>query len=182
MNAGLRWRRVLGGALIAGCCAVPAAAQQTDAEEATTAQDAAVEAAERSTEEMMERIDAMLLADDEEVSGSVGYAYDPGTRRDPFISLASGRLPQADQGPRPEGLAGVLIDEISLSGIIATARGVVAQIRAANQDRGFLIRAGDELMDGVVVAVEDDRVVFRQEVRDPVALKPFREVVKTLNP
>jgi len=33
-----------------------------------------------------------------------------------------------------------------------------------------------------VVSINHNEVVFKQVVQDPTALKPFREVVKSLNP
>lgn len=111
-----------------------------------------------------------------------GYTYDPGDRRDPFVSLLDVRATPQDSRPRPPGVPGLLIDEIRVSGIFATPRGTVAQVRAADRDETYLLRAGDRLFDGEVIAIFDGEVVFRQEVHEATALKPFREVVKKLNP
>ena len=53
---------------------------------------------------------------------------------------------------------------------------------AANQKKSFLLKEGDQLYDGDVVSINRGEVVFKQIVQDPTALKPFREVVKSLNP
>jgi hypothetical protein len=45
-----------------------------------------------------------------------------------------------------------------------------------------LLKEGDQLYDGDVVSINRAEVVFKQIVQDPTALKPFREVVKSLNP
>ena len=58
----------------------------------------------------------------------------------------------------------------------------VAQVSAANQNKSYLLREGDQLYDGDVVSINRNEVVFKQIVQDPTALKPFREVVKSLNP
>jgi hypothetical protein len=58
----------------------------------------------------------------------------------------------------------------------------VAQVRASDQGKSFLLREGDGLYDGEVVSIGRNEVVFRQVVQDPTALKPFQEVVKKLNP
>ena len=56
------------------------------------------------------------------------------------------------------------------------------------QHRHDLIKEGDWIevpsfdADGDVVNITLNEVVFRQNVQDPTALKPFREVVKALNP
>ena len=75
-----------------------------------------------------------------------------------------------------------MIDEIDLKGIWKTAKGYVAQIVATNQKKTYLLKEGDQLYDGDVVSISHAEVVFKQIVQDPTALKPFREVVKSLNP
>lgn len=118
----------------------------------------------------------------EETPPAAGYTYEAGNRRDPFVSLLDARRSSREQQPRPPGIPGLLIDEIRVSGIFVTSRGTVAQVRAGDRDESYLLRPGDRLFDGEVIAVLDGEVVFRQEVRDATALKPFREVVKKLNP
>ena len=122
-------------------------------------------------------IDEILEGEEEVLSGSGGFTYDPGNRRDPFKSLLIGPE-RPDRGPRPEGIPGLLIDEIQLLGIWRTPRGYVAQIRASN--KSYLLREGDQVFDGDVVTIQKNEVVFKQQVQDPTALKPYREVVKNL--
>ncbi|HYN21135.1 MAG TPA: hypothetical protein VE078_09260 [Thermoanaerobaculia bacterium] len=122
-------------------------------------------------------IDEILEGEEEVLSGTGGFSYDPGNRRDPFKSLLVGP-DRLERGPRPEGIPGLLIDEIQLLGIWRTPRGYVAQIRAAN--KSYLLREGDQLFDGNVVTIQKNEVVFKQKVDDPTALKPYREVVKNL--
>ncbi len=127
------------------------------------------------------------LADDpdelsEAESPAGGYLYDPAGRRDPFKSLLAAREPTELRGPRPEGIPGLLIDEIDLTGIFVTPEGPVAQVLSPEQDKSYLLREGDQLYDGDVVQIDRDRVLFKQILDDPTALKPFREVEKKLNP
>ncbi len=132
-------------------------------------------------EEDLDDID-QLLEGEEEILAGEGYAYDPGNRRDPFKSLlAATELPEF-RGPRPEGIPGLLIDEVILTGIFKTEDGYVAQVQSAENEKSYLLKQGDELYDGDVVRITDNEVIFKQIVQDPTALKPFREVVKTLNP
>lgn len=123
-----------------------------------------------------------ILEGEEEVLQGTGYTYDPGTRRDPFKSLLAAVDRPSLRGPRPEGIPGLLIDEIDLTGIFQTPRGFVAQVQASNKEKSYLLRDGDQLYDGDVVRITRREVVFRQIVNDPTALKPFREVVKKLSP
>jgi hypothetical protein len=126
-------------------------------------------------------IDEILQGEEDVLSGN-GFSYDPGNRRDPFKSLLAGPERTEIRGPRPEGIPGLLIDEIDLKGIWKTGKGYVAQIVATNQKKTYLLKEGDQLYDGDVVSIGHAEVVFKQIVQDPTALKPFREVVKSLNP
>jgi Tfp pilus assembly protein PilP len=126
-------------------------------------------------------IDEILEGEEEVLSGS-SFSYDPGNRRDPFKSLLAAPDRPEFRGPRPEGVPGLLIDEIDLTGIFRTSKGYVAQVVAANQKKSYLLKEGDQLYDGDVVSINRNEVVFKQIVQDPTALKPFREVVKSLNP
>lgn len=126
-------------------------------------------------------IDQILQGEEDVLSGS-GFSYDPGNRRDPFKSLLAGPERTELRGPRPEGIPGLLIDEIDLKGIWRTGKGYVALVVATNQKKTYLLKEGDQLYDGDVVSISHAEVVFKQIVQDPTALKPFREVVKSLNP
>ena len=116
----------------------------------------------------------------EEPTGADTYRYDPQGRRDPFRSLV-GPAPKIDQGVRPPGVPGFLIDEIKLTGIVRTRQGIVGVI-AGPDNKGYLIRIGDKVLDGEVVRITPSSVVFRQEVNDPTRIERFREVVKDLTP
>lgn len=123
-----------------------------------------------------------LLAEDEFVLSGEGYTYDAGGRRDPFKSLLIARQGPLIRGPRPEGIPGLLIEEVDLTGIFITAEGPVAQVRSTQGEKSHLLHEGDQLYDGDVVSIGTTEVVFKQIVDDPTAVKPFREVVKKLNP
>jgi hypothetical protein len=143
--------------------------------------DAAAEEAEATPLPDLD-VEAMLDADEEVYAGR-GYGYDPEDRRDPFRSLVE-RSPDAQmaQGPRPEGIPGLLIGEVDLTGVFVLPEGPVAQVQTSDRDRSYLLRPGDKLYDGDVVSVSLEEIVFRQILDDPTALTPFREVVKRLNP
>ena len=116
----------------------------------------------------------------EEPTGADTYRYDPQGRRDPFQSLVGPR-PKLEGGVRPPGVPGFLIDEIKLTGIVRTRQGIVGVI-AGPDNKGYLIRIGDKVLDGEVVRITPSSVVFRQEVNDPTRIERFREVVKDLTP
>ena len=116
----------------------------------------------------------------EEPTSTDAYRYDPQGRRDPFQSLVGPR-PTLQEGQRPPGVPGLLIDEMKLQGIVKTKQGPVAMIEGAD-NKGYLIRVGDKALDGEVIRITQTTVVFRQEVNDPTRIERYREVVKDLAP
>lgn len=123
-----------------------------------------------------------ILAGEEDVLAGTTYSYDPGSRRDPFRSLLAAKNKAERRGALPDGIPGLLIEEIDLTGIFRTSRGFVAQVLASNKEKSYLIREGDQLYDGDVVRITQQEVVFKQIVSDPTVIKPFREVIKKLSP
>ena len=116
----------------------------------------------------------------EEPSTGETYRYDPQGRRDPFQSLV-GPAPKIQPGQRPPGVPGFLIDEMKLQGVVRTKQGLVAMINGPD-NKGYLIRVGDKVLDGEVIRITQTSVVFRQEVNDPTRIERYREVVKDLSP
>lgn len=128
-----------------------------------------------------------LLEGDEDVLEGTGFTYDDGGRRDPFRSLLQVSERTQDRGPRPEGIPGLLIDELTVTGVWITVDGPVAQVRSSDRSLSYLLRPGDQLYDGDVVSIsykryEGGEVVFKQIIDDPTAPKPFREVTRKVEP
>lgn len=123
-----------------------------------------------------------LLRDESAMLAGEGYFYDPGDRRDPFKSLMEARDRPLIRGPRPEGIPGLLIDEIDITGVFVTGEGPIIQVLSSDREQSYLLRVGDQLYDGDVISISGNEAIFKQIVDDPTALKPFRDVVKKLNP
>lgn len=116
----------------------------------------------------------------EEPSSADSYHYDPKGRRDPFQSLI-GPAPALQPGQRPPGPPGFLIDEIKLQGVVKTRQqGLVAMVNGPD-NKGYLVKVGDKVLDGEVIRITPTSIVFRQEVNDPTRIERFREVVKELS-
>ena len=107
------------------------------------------------------------------------YSYQPEGRRDPFISLLGRGSDPASGGARPSGLPGLLIDELSIKGIINDRSGFVAMIQGPD-NKTYMVRPGEKLMDGSVKSITGDSVVFSQDVSDPLSTVKQRERVKKL--
>ena len=107
------------------------------------------------------------------------YSYDSANRRDPFISpLSRGSDPRASTRSSG-GLHGLATDDITVKGIVMSRDGYVAMIQAPDQ-RTYIVRQNDQLLDGRVKTVTAAEVVVTQEVNDPLSLVKQRDVRKSL--
>jgi hypothetical protein len=124
-----------------------------------------------------------ILRQQEELLSGQRFSYDPGGRRDPFRSLTD-EISARKKGPRPRGVAGMLVSEIDLTGIVRDAQGGNVAVFIGSDNKGYFLRAGDEVYDGTVLAIDpaSGSVTFRQQVDDPRLIKPYRDVVKRLTP
>jgi Tfp pilus assembly protein PilP len=106
-----------------------------------------------------------------------GYAYEPDNRRDPFLSLLGRGEQTTPAAARPAGLAGLLIDEVSVKGVLRDRSGFMALLQAPD-NKTYTVKAGDKLLDGSVKSISQDKVIFSQNVNDPLSLVKQREVPK----
>ena len=107
------------------------------------------------------------------------FAYEPGGRRDPFVSLVGRGSSPETTGVRPSGLPGMLINEISLKGIMKERAGFIALVQGPDK-KTYTVRQGQRLFDGTVKSISQDTVVFSQDVNDPLSLVKQKEVRKSL--
>lgn len=112
---------------------------------------------------------------------AVAYSYNAEGRRDPFISLLGRGTESGTPASRPSGLPGLLINEVSLKGIVKDAAGFYGLVQGPD-NKTYTIRPGNRLMDGTVKAITADAVVFSQDVNDPLSLQKQREIRKSLRP
>ncbi len=106
--------------------------------------------------------------------------YVRGTYRDPFRSLREPKL--VDDGPRPDGPPGMLIEEIDVVGVLSGPRGAMVLILGSD-GLGYSLTEGSPLYDGVTLRINPDEglVVFRQNVNDPNRIKPYRDIERRLD-
>lgn len=112
-------------------------------------------------------------------SGGVGFAYDPEGRRDPFLSLLGRGNDPRMATARPPGVAGLLIADVTVKGILRDKAGFVAMIQSPDS-KTYIVRPGDRLFDGSVKSIVQDKVVFSQDVNDPLSLVKQREIPKAV--
>jgi Tfp pilus assembly protein PilP len=106
------------------------------------------------------------------------YTYDPGGRRDPFISLLSRGI-EAAPGVKVSGLSGMTTTDLVLRGVIQS-RGSYVAIVAGPDGKTYRAHVNDRLLDGVIRSVTPQGIVIMQEVNDPLSLVKQREVRKGL--
>jgi Tfp pilus assembly protein PilP len=106
-----------------------------------------------------------------------GYAYQPDGRRDPFISLLGRGDATTPQAARPAGLGGLLIGEVTVKGVLRDRSGFMAMLQAPD-NKTYIVRVGDKLLDGSVKSISHEQVIFSQNVNDPLSLVKQREVPK----
>ncbi|CAN5808016.1 hypothetical protein BH24ACI5_BH24ACI5_02400 [soil metagenome] len=108
-----------------------------------------------------------------------GYTYQREGRRDPFVSLVGRGSDGKSTANRAPGLPGMLINEVSLKGVMKERAGFIAMLQGPDK-KTYVVRPGQRLLDGTVKSITADSVVFSQDVNDPLSLVKQREVRKTL--
>jgi Tfp pilus assembly protein PilP len=106
-----------------------------------------------------------------------GFTYDPGGRRDPFVSML--RRGNDNSGPRVSGLAGLATAEVSLRGTVRSEGSFVGILQGVDT-KNYIVRAGDKLADGTIQRITADAMVILQQINDPLSLEKQREVRKLL--
>jgi Tfp pilus assembly protein PilP len=110
-----------------------------------------------------------------------GYTYSAAGRRDPFVSLLrrGSDVAGSPTGQRPAGIAGMTAAEVVLKGTIRDKAGWLGMLQGTD-NKTYLVRTGDRLLDGTVRTITADTLVILQRVNDPLSLATTREVRKML--
>ena len=153
--------------------AAPAAASKSPASGVPA--DPTTKAGEATVEE--------ILRQQEQLLSGQRFSYDPAGRRDPFRSLLE-EVAIKKKGPRPKGVAGMLVTELDLVGIVKDSGGADMAFVIGSDNRGYFLKSGDEVYDGSLMGIDPraGTATFRQQVDDPRLIKPYRDVVKRLVP
>ncbi|MDX6271411.1 MAG: hypothetical protein QOD28_2634 [Acidobacteriota bacterium] len=69
------------------------------------------------------------------------------------------------QLPAPKPTTALLLSEAQVTGIFRTPRGYAAMIEAKPIKLSYVIYPGEIFFDGMLVAIEEDRLVFRKETK-----------------
>jgi Tfp pilus assembly protein PilP len=108
------------------------------------------------------------------------FVYNPEGRRDPFWNLLQGKSVKENR-EAIEGIAGLMIDELELEGIVF-AQGVFKALLKGPDTRPYVVGIGDKVYDGEVVAMDKNSVSFKKSLTMALAGQKDRIIIKTLNP
>ncbi|MGB9180837.1 MAG: hypothetical protein WCB68_16515 [Pyrinomonadaceae bacterium] len=67
--------------------------------------------------------------------------------------------------PAPKPTTALLLSELSVTGIFRTPRGYAAMVEASPIKLSYVVYPGETFFDGQLVAIEENRLVFRHESR-----------------
>jgi len=170
---------VAAAAWLAGAGSLRAAEEPAPATAPAAADPGAIPTAGPELKQAGETINR-IMEDNEAMLAGRGFTYDPAGRRDPFRSLVDA-LNSISKGPRPRGIAGMLISEVDLVGIVQKGRDSLAFFNGSD-NKGYFLKVGDSLYDGKIIKIDrgTGMVMFRQDVNDPRSIKPYRDVTKRL--
>jgi Tfp pilus assembly protein PilP len=107
------------------------------------------------------------------------YSYQSEGRRDPFLNLLGAVGDGRIASRKGEGPAGLTVAEISVRGVMESRGALIAMIQGPD-NKTYLVRAGDRLLDGTIKSVTPEGLVIVQEVNDPLSLVKQREIRKLL--
>src|SRR4030095_3483232 len=124
-------------------------------------------AANRGARKAPTTADAKDQDDDEfkPLSVPAGFRYHADGRRDPFVNpVQKDSTPEPTGTPkplvRPDGLPGVLVSEVRLTGIIRAADVSMTKAILSVGRETYCAREGNSLCDGVVKEIRPNEVVF----------------------
>jgi hypothetical protein len=91
-----------------------------------------------------------------------GYRYQPRGRRDPFVNPIPKPVAAAAAVPvaRPDGLPGVLVSELKVSGIVYSRDPAMKKAILAAGRKTYFAKQGDRLFDAVIKEIRPSEVVF----------------------
>lgn len=108
------------------------------------------------------------------------FIYNPMGRRDPFWDLLQGRNIKANR-EAIEGIAGLMIDELDLEGIIFSDSTYKALV-VGPDNIPYVIKVGDNVYDGEVTKIDNSTVTFRKILTVALGGKKERIITKRISP
>ncbi|NIM15954.1 MAG: hypothetical protein GTO45_28470 [Candidatus Aminicenantes bacterium] len=108
------------------------------------------------------------------------FLYKPAGRRDPFWDLLRGKSVRIKREEK-EGIAGLLIDELELEGILLKKGEYIALFKGPD-GKPYDVRVGANVYDGEVIKIDINYVVFKRLLTIALGGTRERMVTKRLIP
>ncbi len=107
------------------------------------------------------------------------YTYHADGRRDPFLTLLNTGTEPRPVARKGDGLAGLMLAEITVRGIMQSRDALVAMV-AGPDNKTYIVHQGDKLLDGLIKEISRDGLVVVQRVTGPLSVVQQRETQKLL--
>ncbi|MCP5050170.1 MAG: pilus assembly protein PilP [bacterium] len=117
--------------------------------------------------------------EEEEIENS-DFVYQPKGRRDPFWDLLKGKSVSIKREEK-EGIAGLLIDELELEGILFK-RGKYIALFKGPDGKPYDVRVGDNVYDGEIIKIDINTVVFKRILTIALGGTKEKIITKRLTP
>lgn len=117
-------------------------------------------AQETTVEPEESKVPVPVADEDQEEFETGDFIYKPRGRRDPFTNPLRGKNINLKREAR-EGIAGLLIDELELEGILFKQGKYIAMFKGPD-GRPYDVRVGDSVYDGEVIKIDFNSVVFKR--------------------
>lgn len=126
---------------------------------------------------------AVSLPQGQEGLSSDTFIYLPRGRRDPFWDLLGNAKAGKDAKGREaiSGIAGLMIDELELEGIIFKGGEYHAALRGPDS-QPYLVKVGESVYDGEVVKIDSHSIIFKKILTIAIGGATERLIPKRLNP
>ncbi|UCH94247.1 MAG: pilus assembly protein PilP [Candidatus Aminicenantes bacterium] len=108
------------------------------------------------------------------------FVYQPKGRRDPFWNLLLGKSVKAKREAK-EGIAGMLIEELELEGILYKQGKYIALFKGPD-GKPYDVRVGDSVYDGEVIKIDINSVVFKRILTIALGGTKEKIITKYLTP
>ena len=108
------------------------------------------------------------------------FVYEPKGRRDPFWNLLKGKSVKIKREAK-EGIAGLLIDELELEGILVKRGNYIALFKGPD-GRPYDVRVGDSVYEGEIIKIDVNTVIFKRLLTIALGGTKEKIITKRLTP
>lgn len=108
------------------------------------------------------------------------FVYQPRGRRDPFWDLLKGKNVKLKREEK-EGIAGMLIDELELEGILLKGKKYIALFKGPD-GKPYDVKVGDSVYDGEIIKIDINTVVFKRILTIALGGTKEKIITKRLTP